>query len=318
MTLIIFLIVSIILQFLAAALAISLVKKTKYNVSWILLSLALTGMAARRTLELFQTIDFDVEITMKDANTWLGIFNSICISVGLILVRKIFKFIGESEIQRIQNERKILKAVVLNEEKNKKEFAKNLHDELGPLLSAMKMAVSSLQDARKNDKERKTIENIELLIAESLKSVKTISNKVSPHVLSDFGLHTAIKHFSDKISGEQIPVIQFRSNIENVRFPAEAELILFRAVCELISNTLQHAEAKNIQIEIYFSDHELTIAYSDDGIGADIMAIDKFENSGLGHYNIISGIRLLGGTIKFESEPGKGLSAGIKIKLQSC
>jgi hypothetical protein len=86
--------------------------------------LALVGMAAQRTVELLQNIDIEIETALRNANLRLGIFTSLSISGGIILVRKIFKFIGESEYTRLQNERKVLRAVIMTEKKIKKNLPK--------------------------------------------------------------------------------------------------------------------------------------------------------------------------------------------------
>jgi signal transduction histidine kinase len=131
-------------------------------------------------------------------------------------------------------------------------------------------------------------------------------------------LHTAIKYFTEKIKTENVPNVSFVSNIENIRFNNKAELILYRTITELLSNTLQHADAKNVKIDFFYGKPELSIFYSDDGIGFDIEKFEKNEFSGMGRYNLISGINFPGGTINFESEPNKGLSVGIKLKINPC
>ncbi len=104
------------------------------------------------------------------------------------------------------------------------------------------------------------------ILEEAIASVKEVSNKLSPHLLTYYGLSSAIKSFVDKLNETSTVDIHFESNFDD-RLKMEIEAALYRAVIECINNSLKHARAKNIHIRIFNSETQLVLQYSDDGIG---------------------------------------------------
>ena len=310
------LILSFILQFVAAYLAISLTKVTRYNLSWILISLALILIAVRQFIEI---LPFSFPSYQRDLNllsTWIGIVTSIMITVGIILIRKIFQSLAEAEKIRKISDARILSAIIQTEEKERKRFAKDLHDGLGPILSTVKMSLSALQRWENPVRNEKIIKNTSELIDEAIDSLKEITDNISPHVLSNFGLETMLNSFINKINYTGKIKINFKSNLKGERVLPEAELILYRCICELINNTVQYAEASVVEVNIYRSSELLVINYKDDGKGFDTSLLEKMETEGTGFYNIQSRINSIRGTFSLQSEPGKGMEAEIVSKIK--
>ncbi len=308
------LIIAILLQFIAAFIAISLTKKTKYNISWILISIGLTLMAIRRFFEIMPYLfdNFVPETTF--INHWTGIAISIVISVGVIFVKKIFKFLGQAQKKHLEYEKNVLTAIIQTEEKERKRFAKDLHDGLGPLLSTVKMSISALSQIEHDEKSKKIITNTEHVLNEAINSIKEISNNLSPHILNNFGLASAINNFCNKINQTKKINIDFKSNISNERYNSNIELILYRVICELINNTTKHANAQNIKINLTRYEKILTIQYTDDGKGFDVNRIE-ITKKGMGLSNIKTRIKSINGVVIIESSEGNGFSALIKINV---
>ncbi|GAI77246.1 unnamed protein product, partial [marine sediment metagenome] len=139
---------------------------------------------------------------------------------------------------RLLIERNILNAIIKTEENERTRFAKDLHDGLGPILSNIKMSLSTLEHFENKNDIGDIISNMKTITNEALVSIKEISNNLSPHVLENFGLIKAIENFAKKteILGEV--TIQIKSDIEDMRFSHNIEIILYRVICELINNTL--------------------------------------------------------------------------------
>ncbi len=315
MFIIIVFIVAIILQFYAAIVAISLIKKTKYNVTWILVSTALILMAVRRVIELIPHFEHDILPKTITVSNFIGVIISIVIAIGFMYIKKIFTFLKRIEELRLKSENRILSAIIKTEEKERRRFAKDLHDGLGPLLSSVKMSVSALSQTVRDDNNKKIISNIELVVNESIGAIKDISNNLSPHILDNFGLLSAVKSFSDKINISKSINIVVNSNIDNERFDYNAEVILYRVICELISNTIKHASAKTINIDIYLEKEMLHIYYYDDGIGFNVDKVLNSEIQGMGFSNILSRIKSINGVLEIESLKNDGVHVNIKVKV---
>lgn len=309
------LIVSVALQVLAAVIAISLIKKTKYNISWILISSGFLLMAVRRYFEISEVF-YTSSVSPKFRwDNWIAFLISILMLVGVIFIKRIFNFQKQLDDLRKHNESKVLSAILKTEESERQKFAKELHDGMGPLLSSIKMAISALSRSKNTENEKKIVENTAKLIDESLVSLKEISNKLSPHILNNFGLLKAIQSFIGKFQSDDGLEIEMNSNIENKRYDYNVEVVLYRVVSELINNTIKHALASKINILIFENDSLLNVTYTDNGIGFDDKIISNLSK-GMGYSNIHSRIKSLDGSIEINSKPNEGLSVSISLKLK--
>jgi signal transduction histidine kinase len=309
------LIIAIIPQFVGAIVALGLIKKTKYSLSWILMSVGFLLIAIQRFFEFIPYVWKEFEKDLSFINTWLGIVLSFLITAGVILIRQIFVYLRQVEKNRLETEKRILNAIIETEEKERRRFAKDLHDGLGPLLSTVKMAVSSLNLADQNPKNKEIVINTDLVITEAIRSLKEISDNISPHVLDNFGLATAIKIFASKINSTKAISISFSSNMENERLEYNTEVILYRVMCELLNNTIKHARAKNLTITLMRHKNHITLIYSDDGVGFDVNNVLQGQNEGMGYSNIMTRIKSIKGSINIESESEKGTKVIIIVNI---
>ncbi len=167
---------------------------------------------------------------------WIGVLVSFMIIVGVVLIREIFYSLKRAEIDRLRTEKRVLNAIINTEENERKRFAKDLHDGLGPLLSTVKMSLSSLTARISDPSDKSILNNTNHLVNEAINTIKDISNNLSPHILSNFGLASAIGAFTTKINQTKTIEIDFKSNMENQRLENDKEVVMYRAVCELINN----------------------------------------------------------------------------------
>lgn len=311
------LIISIILQLIAIIIALRLTKVTKYKISWILISLGFVFMAVRRFIDLFQLVNQPAIEELNILNDWIAVVISILIASGVIIIPEIFNYMRKVESIRKNEEKKILNAIMITEEKERKRFASDLHDELGPLLSTVKMSISALSKFEKDTKNLKIIENADSVINEAIKSIKDISNNLSPHVLNNFGLAKAVKNFVNKINEIQKIKIQFTSNISNQRFDSHIEIILYRIVCELIHNSIQHAEAERVEVSLTKKNNVIDLFYDDNGKGFNFDYYLIKNNEGSGLQNMISRLESIHGYYEIESSSGKGFHAYISVKINN-
>jgi PAS domain S-box-containing protein len=216
---------------------------------------------------------------------------------------------------RQETERKVLNAVIETEEKERKRFATDLHDSIGPLLSSINLYLSALAKSNLSDRNEQIITASREIVNETLVNIKEISNNLSPHVLNDFGLVNAIHSFINKINlSKSINISLDSKNLES-RLNQQVEVVIYRVVTELINNTIKHAEANNIQITLSKENSSLNLIYLDDGKGFDPQEIST-ETSGMGLYNILSRIRSLNGTHSIQSNPETGgMMAVVNVNL---
>jgi len=221
--------------------------------------------------------------------------------------------------ERKEMEDKILTTIIQTEENERKRFAADLHDDLGPILSTVKLFTDLLK--KKNYKkidENEAIKNIEELVDAAITSTRTISRNIRPNILQDFGLAAAVNDFCAFINKSETVIIDVKTSEYKIEFRGIEESILYQAVKELINNTLKHAGAKNIRVELKSYENQIILYYRDDGAGFDLEEVKK-ESSGLGLSNIVNKIKSVKGTVEINTRPGEGmfLIASIKLKDKS-
>jgi signal transduction histidine kinase len=307
------LVISIVLQIIAASIALGFIKLTKYRLSWILLSLSFVFMAVRKLIQFIEYFKGTPSETWQMIDEWLGVVVSFLIIVGVILIRDIFYSLKRAETDRQRTEKRVLNAIINTEENERKRFANDLHDGLGPLLSTVKMSLSSLSPKINDTSGTLILNNTNHLVNEAINTIKDISNNLSPHVLSNFGLSSALSAFTTKINQTKAIEIDFKSNMENLRFENDKEVVIYRAACELINNSIRHSGASRIEIELNKHEKFVTLQFYDNGRGFDTSYLNKEDIKGMGLANIETRVKTVEGVFIIESTPGKGTSALIKV-----
>lgn len=314
MALQILLVISIVLQLVAAVIAVRLVRRTKYNASWILITIALILMTVTRCFEYAEVVRNKEMNVPQDFMVWMGVATSFCFAAGVYMIQKVFDWIDRLGRQRRLTERRILNTVLRTEEKERLRFSKELHDGLGPLLSSARMSLSALKKDELSPANQEILDNTTYVIREAIVSLREISNNLSPHTLNDFGLAKGMSNFINKLSAKgTVEKINFKTNLRSERFDTDVEVILYRVMCELINNSIKHSGGSKIDLSLEYSGNVISIEYSDNGCGFNPSAM---MDVGMGLSNISSRISSLKGTAEITSERGKGMKAVIKVGLK--
>lgn len=212
-----------------------------------------------------------------------------------------------------QLQKDILNAIIQTEEKERAYFSKELHDGLGPLLSTIRLYLQWSERPKIHKSWKEIISKAEDLLEDALTTVKEISNKLSPHLLTNYGLTVALQRFIEKIRETCDIKINFESNIDR-RFDMEIESTLYRGIIECINNTIKHAGAKTVSVSIVDTGEEIYVQYLDDGNGFDLEETLSLKK-GLGLFNLQTRIENIGGKIEMNSKPEYGVNYQIIVPV---
>lgn len=303
----ILMVVSIAMQLVAMVIAIHLVRETKYSALWISCIIGLLALSVERVLQLKI---FDGADVSNFTLAWTGIIVSICFSTGVVCARLLVNHVDRMTYHRRLLENRLMTAVLRTEERSRASISRELHDGLGPLLSSAKMSLSALSRSELNDRDRATLQNTAAVIDEAIRSLRDISNNLSPHVLINFGLMRGIKNFVDRTTSLHDVKIDFKTTLRDQRFDSNIEVIIYRVVCELINNSLKHSGCSEIELSLNHNNDNLTLDYSDNGCGFDTSNV---EDSGMGLSNIRSRVQSLSGKFRLTSSKGEGTKAHIVV-----
>lgn len=208
---------------------------------------------------------------------------------------------------RLQKDR--IHAEIQIQENERKRIASDLHDSLGPLLSAVKLNISSIEITQPEDQS--VIQKTSRYLDQIIGSMRQISYNLLPSTLERKGLLEAVREFVAQVSNEQSVEIKLFVVKEAV-VPKNIEIHIFRMIQEIIHNTIKHAQAKTLQIGISLENKHILILTKDDGKGFDLAKV-KSESGGLGLKSLESRCEILNGILSLETEPGKGTNCYIKI-----
>lgn len=303
---------AIIVQLIALYYAIRLVRVTKYNAIWILFIIGFLVLGVQRVVQLWTNYGHPMPVLTM---TWFDIAVSLCVSVGIVLLDKLFIYIDRLNHHRQLMDRRILTAVLRTEEKTRANFSKELHDGLGPLLSSAKISLSALSHSDMTAEQRDIFNNTLYVVDEALRSLREISNNLSPHALTDFGLARGIQIFVDKAAALHKVKISFATNLRGERYDPDIEVIMYRVVCELITNSLKHSGCSEIRLSLSVAGDTLEMQYSDNGRGFDPQAM---RDCGMGLSNINSRVSSLNGTFDIRSSKGRGMCASVKVNVRGA
>jgi signal transduction histidine kinase len=257
-----------------------------------------------------------IELEHQKSQKNIYLFTAIiAIMGGLVLLAVIIAIIVYNREQKkiakekIDQERLRNKMIIEVEEKERTRIAKDLHDSLGQMLAALKMNLNSLSvDAHGNDQFKKTAH----ILDETIVEMRSISHAMMPESLVKNGLAKALIDITNHIEAKQT---QVNIQVENWKgWNSTGEYILYRIVQELLNNTLKHANARHVNIELNQFEDEINLIYEDDGKGFNPEAIETY---GIGLKNMYNRISSLNGHIAFDSQPGKGTTAIISIPLKT-
>lgn len=244
----------------------------------------------------------------------------------LLLCADITKRI-ESQKELVQlSEKKIKKEVDLQkaqasqiveaQEEERKRIAKDIHDGIGQMLTALKFNVESINYEAKDTFEEK-VNKLKLLLSDLIKEVRAVTFNLTPPELRDYGIVPTIGKLVGQLSKLTGKNIHFENRTDfNGRFDSLVETNLYRVVQEAVNNALKYAESNYILITLSHSSDKLSIVIDDDGKGFDASLIEDTEKgSGLGLFFMRERISYINGRIFINSKRGEGTRITINMDL---
>lgn len=215
--------------------------------------------------------------------------------------------------ERKLTQKKVYNAAINAEEEERGRLARELHDGVSPILSTVKLFTQSLVNTNNEEIIKKLSEKIGEATNEAVVSLKEISNKLTPHILQNFGLVEALKSFITNVNMSKTIEIKLNHNL-NRRIERNVEIAIYRILTELINNTIKYGNASSIRIKINVNSN-INIVYTDNGIGFNVDEVIA-NREGLGLYNIKNRLKFLNGNLSLTSSIDEGMIAKIKIPFE--
>ncbi len=207
----------------------------------------------------------------------------------------------------------LIESVIQTEESERRRISSDLHDGLGAELSTIKLYIQGFLDANEKDHQLSIGNKLLNLVDDAVDSISDIAFNISPHILLEYGLVAAVEALVSKLRFQGKLKLTFKYD-DFKRFDLNEEVTLFRTIAELFNNTLKHACANKIGLEIRAKERNMGIIYSDDGSGFDMGKIAG-RRAGMGLKNMKSRIESFDGTFAVSTSKGKGMKAKINLPI---
>lgn len=213
--------------------------------------------------------------------------------------------------------RKVMKAIIDTQEADRKIFAEEIHEGIGPLLSGLKMYLSQDSiDENLDPKSKKTLTYSRQLLDDAINETRNIANKLMPSVLLDFGLRKALSAFIKKNVPDQCN-IKLNLDYGVDKLSREEGLLIYRLVTELLNATLKYSGCETARISVKNPSRKLILHYTASGVQYDAEATMKHMEKGSQKLqSIFYRIGTMGGQVKVNRDNASCLSIKIDIPLE--
>lgn len=205
-----------------------------------------------------------------------------------------------------RQQRENMQAILETQENERRQIALEVHDNLGPLLSITGMQMETLMASKKGD-EGKAMQDVYQQMKQAVEICRDISHNLTPMLNTQSRLDEMLSDYINMVNKTKRIAIQFVYDLNDVEIQQQKSASLCRIVQELVTNTLKHANAKNIHILITRQSSWIILTYTDDGKG-----MLQVSGNGIGIKNIQSRVLLLNGHLSY----GQGTSNGIEVKIK--
>lgn len=212
----------------------------------------------------------------------------------------------QQQLVSIEREQEVrtIESLMEGEEKERLRIAKELHDGVNGDLSAIKFKLVSLLETNNT-----VINEAVAMIDSSCEQVRSISHNLVPPSLRDFDLLEAVENYCNDMNAIHKPEISFQHVGDAIVLEKKQEANVFRIIQELVTNSIKHAEAKEILVQLSNVENNLQLTVEDDGKGFDV---DTVKSDGIGMQNIRSRVAYLNGMLDIKSDT-KGTSFTISL-----
>jgi signal transduction histidine kinase len=214
--------------------------------------------------------------------------------------REIERQRAEQTLQHLS--RQILEA----QESERRAIARELHDELGQALQALKINLQAAQRAPQTHAQR--LEESINIVDRTLQQVRNLSLDLRPSLLDDLGLVAALEWYVERHAQRTGIQVHFTADPSDMRLSPTVETTCFRVAQEALTNVARYAQARNVWIELDQQGAELELRVRDDGVGFDALAAQARATQGksFGLLGMRERVELIGGSFELISAPGRG------------
>ncbi|MDH3256277.1 MAG: GAF domain-containing sensor histidine kinase [Nitrospinota bacterium] len=260
--------------------------------------------------EVVGIMEFFSEQTAEPEDKLLEIMTHIGAQLGRVIERQ------RAEQEDLHSRQQLLNLyhrLEMVREEERTRIAREIHDELAQVLTALKLEISLLQKKLGNQVPalQKHAGTILGLVDQTIPAVKELIHDLRPSILDDFGLQETISWEGKEFERRTGIRCDLDLNLINPKIDSARSTAMFRIFQETLTNVVRHANARHVKVNLEDELNTLTLRVEDDGIGIDSKHL--LNGKSLGILGMRERARVWGGEVDFQSEPQKGTTVVVQI-----
>lgn len=211
-----------------------------------------------------------------------------------------------------QEQREILEKLIYAQANERKRIATDLHDNLGPLLAALKINFRRIINRNGENSRYELIEKTEIIIDDSITEIRNIAHNLMPKNLESMGLIHCLEDYFWNVQQLYGKELCFTHEVYTL-FKPELQSNIYFIISELVLNAVKHSHAELIHVSVKTGPRVISIQVLDNGLGFPVNQVMKYHSFGI--QSAESRTRFLNGNFSLKSSEGKGTEVTIKIPL---
>jgi PAS domain S-box-containing protein len=204
---------------------------------------------------------------------------------------------------------KLSERLVTVQEEERRTIARDLHDEVGQLLTAAKVSIQTAQRLGQPEAFAHALSSVDSV----LNYVRELSLSLHPRILEDLGLAAALRWYVIQQTKHSSVTIRLNVQLSEVMLSPELEINIYRIVQEGLTNILRHSQAQQAEIALATSHNRLILTINDDGVGFDALAL---STKSLGFLSMRERVTVHGGQFEVLSSKGQGTTLRATFPLE--
>jgi signal transduction histidine kinase len=214
-----------------------------------------------------------------------------------------------------QATRQLSARLVTAQEEERRHIARELHDEIGQVLTVVKMNLESLREptrlAHAKSGVGACVENVD----RAIQQVRSLALDLRPAILDDLGLPAALRWFVDRMPEGRLTTHLTVEEGNGKTLSPEMKMAAFRIAQEACTNVLRHARARNIWLTLATGRTALELSVRDDGLGFDLGSLRRSPDASFGLSSMEERARVVGGHVEIRTTPGSGTEVRASFPL---
>ena len=198
------------------------------------------------------------------------------------------------------------------QETERRAISRELHDEVGQSLGALLVDIGRLSTALSGERPevKEQVDSLKSVAERTFQSVRNIALLLRPSMLDDLGLAAALEWQGREVSRRSEIEVSVESESVPEDMPDEYKISIYRLVQEALNNAVRHSGARNAKVVVERLSESIMVRVTDDGRG-----FDPRRSRGMGILGMEERVKRLGGTLRVESQPGKGATVTADLPI---